>query len=85
MGIYNKCISNKSIWKIVSTTIILKFSQSENNSINEETFKGLLIYSTRYVYIKSIKMLSLCYHESMGKIKENEGNKIFAGWWLYAK
>ena len=40
--------------------------------------KDLKIYITRYVHIKSIKMLSLHYHESIRKMEEHEGN-IFAG------
>ena len=35
----------------------------------------LVIYSTRYVYSKSIKMLNLYYHELMGKIEEHERKK----------
>ena len=34
-----------------------------------------MIYVTRHVYSKSIKMLSLHYHELMGNIKEHEGKK----------
>ena len=34
-----------------------------------------MIYFTRYVHSKSIKILSLCYHELMGKFKEHEGKK----------
>ena len=30
-----------------------------------------------------MQMLSLHYHELMGKIEES-GGKIFVGWWLYA-
>ena len=44
-----------------------------------------MIYVTRHVYSRSIKMLSLYYHELMGNIKEHEGKKIFDGWWLYAR
>ena len=38
-------------------------------------YKDLAIYFTRYIHSKSIKMLSLHYHELMGKIKEHKGNK----------
>ena len=34
-----------------------------------------MIFHTRYVYGKPKKMLALCYHKSMGKIKENEDKK----------
>ena len=34
-----------------------------------------MIYLTRYVKSKSIKMLSLYYHESMWNIEEHEGKK----------
>ena len=34
-----------------------------------------MIYFTRYVHSKSIKMISLQYHELMGKIEEYEGKK----------
>ena len=34
-----------------------------------------MIYFTRYVHRKLIKVLSLHYHELMGKIKEHEGKK----------
>ena len=36
-----------------------------------------MIYHTRYVYGKPKKMLVLCYHKPMGKIKENEDKKSF--------
>ena len=35
-----------------------------------------MIYFTRYVHSKSIKVLNLHYHELIGKIEEHEG-KIF--------
>ena len=35
-----------------------------------------MIYFTRYVHSKSIKMLSLHYHELIGKIEEQEGNSF---------
>ena len=34
-----------------------------------------MIYLTRYVHSKSIKMLTLYYHELMWKIEEHEGKK----------
>ena len=35
----------------------------------------MVIYFTRYVHIKSIKILSLYYHELIGKIVEQKGKK----------
>ena len=32
-----------------------------------------------------MKMLSLYYHEIMGKIEEHKAKRIFDGWWLYGK
>ena len=34
-----------------------------------------MIYFTRYVHSKSIKVLNLHYHELIGKIEEHEGKK----------
>ena len=42
-----------------------------NILIDKKNYKDLTIYFTRYVNSKSIKMLSLHYHELMGKIKEH--------------
>ena len=36
-----------------------------------------MIYFTRYVNSQSVKMLSLHYHELLGKIEKHEGKKIF--------
>ena len=52
--------------------------QSENKNIfliNEKNYNDMVIYFTRYVHSKSIKVLSLLYHELMGKIEEHEGKK----------
>ena len=43
------------------------------------SYKDLVIYFTRYVHNKAIKILSLHYAELMQKIEENEGKKIFDG------
>ena len=40
-----------------------------------KSYKNLTIYSTRYVHKKSIRILSLHYHELMGKTEEHKGNK----------
>ena len=37
----------------------------------------MVIYFTRYVHSKSMKMVSLHYYELMGKVKEHEEKKIF--------
>ena len=50
-----------------------------------KNYKDLVIYFTRYVHGKSIKMLSLYYHELMGKVKEYERKKILDNWWLCAR
>ena len=47
--------------------------ETKNVSIDEKNHKDLTIYIIRYIHSKSIKMLSLHYHELMGKIKEDEG------------
>ena len=78
VAMYKKSIS-KSI-KTESTTIILKKNkakklETKNILINEKNYKDLSIYFTRYVHMNAIKMLSLHYHELMGKIKEHEGKK----------
>ena len=42
--------------------------------------KKFVIYFTRYILKKLIKMLSVRYHELMGKIEEPQGKKLFGGW-----
>ena len=39
-----------------------------------------MIYFTRYVPSKSIKVLNLNYRELIGRTKEHDGKKIFHGW-----
>ena len=41
-----------------------------------------MIYFTRCVNSQSIKMLSLHYHELLGKIEKHEGKKIFDIWFF---
>ena len=43
--------------------------------IDEKNYKDLMIYFTRYVHSKSIKILSLYYHKLIGKNEEHEGKK----------
>ena len=83
VGIYRKCISKKSILKIESTTINFdnlvkakKKLETENILIHEKNYKDLVIYFTRYVHSKLIKILSLYYHELMGKVKIYEVKKF---------
>ena len=83
VAIYKKYISKKSILKIESKTIILttqskqkkKKIEANKNLIDYKSYKVLTIYFPRYFHSKSIKILSLRYHELMKKIKEYEGKK----------
>ena len=43
------------------------------NSIKKNKYKDLMIYFTTYVHSESMKILSLYYHELLGKIEEHEG------------
>ena len=58
--------------------------ETKNSLIDEKNYKDLVIYHTRDVHWKSIKMLSMHYHELLGKIEEHKG-KIFDDWWLYVE
>ena len=49
--------------------------ESKDILIDEKNYKDLVIYFTRYVHSKSIKMLSLHYSELMTKIEEHERKK----------
>ena len=51
-----------------------KILEFKNILIDEKNYANLVIYFTRYVHSKSIKMSSLNYHE-MEKIEEHEGKK----------
>lgn len=53
-----------------------KNSETRNILINDKNDKYLVIYFTRDVHSKSIKILSLCYHELMGKILIHEEKNI---------
>ena len=64
---YNCCFYN---------LIRAKKIETKNISIYERNFKDFVIYFTRYVHGTLIKMLSLYYHELIGKIKEHEGTNI---------
>ena len=75
----------KSILKIESETTILttwskkKKLETKNILIDEKNYKGLVIYFTRYVHSKSIKMLSLCYLKLIEKIEKHKWKNT---WWL---
>ena len=49
--------------------------ETKNILIDKKNYKDLVIYFARYVQSKLIKVLSLYYHEIMGKVKEHEGKK----------
>ena len=89
MGIYKmhiseinieKCVSMKSVSGVESTTIVfdnlvkVKKIAIKNVLMDEKNYKDLVIYFTRYVHSKSIKIFSLNYYELMGKIEELEEN-----------
>ena len=49
--------------------------ETKNILIDKKNYEDLMIYFTRYVHKKSIKILSLHYHELMENIEEHEGKK----------
>ena len=49
--------------------------KTENILIDKESYKYLVIYLINYVSSKFMKMLSLYYHEIMGKIEELKQKK----------
>ena len=49
--------------------------ETKNILIDNKNHTYLFIYFTRHVHCKSIKMLSLYYHELMGKSEEHKGKK----------
>ena len=55
--------------------------------IDKKNSKDLVIPFTRCDDSKSIKILSLHYHELIGKIKEHERKilQILDSWWFYAR
>ena len=46
--------------------------ETKNILIEEKKCKDLVIYFTRYIQSKPIKITTLCYHELMRKVKEHE-------------
>ena len=79
-------MSKKLILKIESTTIIIIIFFFDNLNkakiletkylIDKKNYNDLVIYFYRYVHSKLKKMLSLYYHELMGKIDDHE-EKIY--------
>ena len=47
--------------------------ETKNIKIDEKMYIDFVIYFTRYVHSKSIKILTLCYHELVGKSEGHEG------------
>ena len=45
--------------------------ETKNTLIDEKNYRHLVIYFTVYFHSKSMKMLSLYYHELTGKVKES--------------
>ena len=64
--VYNYCFGNLVKEKKLAT---------KNTLIDQKHYKNLMICFTRYVHKKSMKMLSLLYHELIGQIEEHEGKK----------
>ena len=50
--------------------------ETKNIFIDERNYKNFVIYFTKHIHKKSIKMLSLHDHESIGKTEENEEKNI---------
>ena len=57
-------------------SIKVKKLETKNIFIDKINYMNLVIIYTRHVRKKSIKMLSLHDHESIGKTEENEEKKI---------
>ena len=68
-------MSKKSLLNII-LTICSKQKKSKNIVIDNKNYKGLVNYFTRYVHSKPIKVVSLNYHELIGKIEEHERKNI---------
>ena len=47
--------------------------ETKNIKIDEKMYIDFVIYFTRYVHSKSIKILTLYYHELVGKSEGHEG------------
>ena len=71
-----KAIIKKSLQLLFSQFSQSKKIETKNILIDEKNYKDLMTYFTRYIHSNSIKMLSLHYHELMGKIEEHEGKNM---------
>ena len=49
---------------------------TKNIKIDEKMYKNLVIYFTRYVHSKSIKIFTLYSHELIGKSERHEGKLL---------
>ena len=70
-----------SILKIKSTTILTIYSnqkkkETKSSLTDEKKIKDLVVYFTIYVNWKWMKMLTLYYHELMGKLKNSNEKNI---------
>ena len=70
-----------SILKIKSTTILTIYSnqkkkETKSSLTDEKKIKDMVVYFTRYVNWEWMKMLSLYYHELMGKLKNSNEKNI---------
>ena len=70
-----------SILKIKSTTILTIYSNqkkkgTKSSLTDEKKIKDMVVYFTRYVNWEWMKMLSLYYHELMGKLKNSNEKNI---------
>ena len=65
-GVYDYYFDNLVKLKNLDTKFIL---------IDQKNYKSLMIYVTIYVDKKWIKLLSLNFHELVGKIEEHKGKK----------
>ena len=75
MHIHKINIKNRVYSYHFDNLVKAKKLDTKNIFIDKKNYKDLMIYFTRYVHRKLIKVLSLHYHELMGKIKEHEGKK----------
>ena len=72
MHIHKINIKNRVYSYHFDNLVKAKKLDTKNIFIDKKNYKDLMIYFTRYVHRKLIKMLSLHYHELMGKNKEHE-------------
>ena len=56
--------------------INVKKLETKNILIDKKNYKHLVIYFTRYVHCKSIKILNLHYHKLIGKNEKREVKNV---------